>query len=152
MTTQSQETKRKRIALTSYIKLARATESVTNRICKHLTDSNLTQSQFGALEALYHLGPLSQGEIAQKILKSSGNITMVIDNLEKRGLVKRKRNQEDRRVLIIHLTAKGKRLISDIFPQHAANIVEEMNVLTQTEQKQLGNLCRKLGLKKRRKK
>ena len=127
----------------------RATESVTNRICRHLADRNLTVSQFAVLEALFHLGPLSQGGIAKKILKSSGNITMVIDNLEKRGLVKRKRKSADRRVLIIHLTAKGNRLISDIFPHHAATIVEEMSVLTQTEQKELGYLCRKLGLKER---
>jgi MarR family 2-MHQ and catechol resistance regulon transcriptional repressor len=99
------------------------------------------------LEALYHLGPLSQGELAKKILKSSGNITMVIDNLEKRGLVKRERSPEDRRVYVVRLTVEGRRLIGSIFPRHAAKIVEEMKALTRTEQEELSRLCRKVGLK-----
>jgi MarR family 2-MHQ and catechol resistance regulon transcriptional repressor len=99
------------------------------------------------LEALYHLGPLSQKDIGQKILRSSGNITMVIDNLEKRGLVMRKRDKSDRRVFIVHLTDEGNKLISKVFPPHATKISDEMSVLSATEQKTLGGLCKKLGLR-----
>ena len=74
-------------ALNTYVKMMRAVESLTARVHRHLSSVGLTVSQFGVLEALYHLGPLSQREIGQKILRSSGNITLVIDNLEKRGLV-----------------------------------------------------------------
>lgn len=133
-------------ALNAYVKLMRASESVSSRIHEHLTKAGLSVSQFGVIEALYHLGPLSQADIAKKILKSSGNITMVIDNLEKRGLVKRERSQEDRRYYSIHLTAEGKKMIGDIFPTHAGKIVMAMNALTREEQETLGNLCRKLGL------
>lgn len=97
------------------------------------------------LEALYHLGPLSQAEIAKKILKSTGNITMVIDNLEKRGLVRRERDPEDRRSYSVQLTAPGKKLIGSLFPRHAVGIVRGMKALTRSEQETLGNLCRKLG-------
>jgi len=134
-------------ALSAYVKLMRATEAVTARIHRHLAEAELTVSQFGVLEAVYHLGPLSQAELAKKILKSSGNITMVIDNLEKRGLVKRERNAEDRRLYSIRLTPEGKRLIADVFPRHAAKIMGEMGALTKTELETLGNLCRKLGLR-----
>jgi MarR family 2-MHQ and catechol resistance regulon transcriptional repressor len=106
-----------------------------------------SKSQFGVLEALYHLGPMSQNKIGHKILRSSGNMTMVIDNLEKRNLVRRERNQEDRRFFIIHLTAEGNQLISTIFPSHAAEIARQLEVLTPTEQLTLGKLCKKLGLK-----
>jgi MarR family 2-MHQ and catechol resistance regulon transcriptional repressor len=133
-------------ALNAYVKLIRASESISARIHRHLADVGLSISQFGVLEALYHLGPLSQAEIAKKVLKSTGNITMVIDNLEKRRLVTRQRKEEDRRYYTIQLTGEGKRLIKDIFPRHAAGIVKEMSVLTRIEQDQLGNLCRKLGL------
>ncbi len=133
-------------ALNAYVKLMRASESVSARTQRHLSDAGLTVSQFGVLEALYHLGPLSQAELAKKILKSSGNITMVIDNLEKRDLVKRERRQEDRRFYAIRMTPQGKKLIKGIFPAHAGRIVEAMNALTKTEQETLGNLCRKLGL------
>jgi MarR family 2-MHQ and catechol resistance regulon transcriptional repressor len=132
-------------ALSAYVKLMRAAESVSANIHGHLNESGLTISQFGVLEALYHLGPLSQAEIARKILKSTGNITMVIDNLEKRGLVRRERDPEDRRYYAVRLTAPGKKLIGSVFPRHAAGIVEGMRALTRAEQENLGELCRKLG-------
>jgi MarR family 2-MHQ and catechol resistance regulon transcriptional repressor len=126
----------------------RAAESVTARTHRHLSGTGLTISQFAVLEALYQLGPLSQREIGHKILRSSGNITMVIDNLEKNGLVRRERNKADRRFFIIHLTAKGYNLINSIFPPHAAVIAKYLGVLTAAEQDALGRLCKKLGLAK----
>jgi MarR family 2-MHQ and catechol resistance regulon transcriptional repressor len=87
-------------------------------------------------------------EIGKKLLKSSGNITIVIDNLEKRGLVRRERSKEDRRYFTVHLTEAGKELISAFFPAHAGRIAAEMSVLTPAEQEQLGWFCRKLGLGK----
>lgn len=134
-------------ALKTYVKLMRAAESVTARIHRHLSSTGLTISQFAVLEALYQLGPLSQREIGKKILRSSGNITMVIDNLEKNQLVRRERNQADRRFFIVHLTDKGYSLINKLFPSHAAVIAKDLGVLTATEQDALGSLCKKLGLK-----
>lgn len=139
-------------ALSAYVKLVRASESVMGRVHRHLADAGLTVSQFGALEALYHVGTLSQAEIAKKVLKSTGNITMVIDNLERRGLVKRERDQEDRRYYAVQLTAEGRKLIGSIFPRHASKIMEEMSILSDAEQQALGNLCRKLGLRQHVKK
>lgn len=136
-------------ALKTYVKLMRATESMTARAHRQLSTFGLTFSQFGVLEALYHLGPMAQSEIGQKILRSSGNMTMVIDNLEKRILVRRERNLADRRFFIIHLTDEGKKLISSIFPSHAAEIARELGVLTPAEQQTLGRLCKKLGLQGR---
>ena len=133
-------------ALDAYIKLMRAADSVTGRINRHLADDDLTISQFGVLEALHHLGPLCQRDIAHKILKSTGNITMVIDNLEKRGLVTRERVATDRRFLTVRLTVTGKELITRIFPRHAAAISKEMAILNKEEQAELARLCRKLGL------
>lgn len=132
-------------ALSTYVKLMRAAESVSARIHGHLADAGLTISQFGVMEALYHLGPLNQAEISRKILKSTGNITMVLDNLEKRGFVKRERDPEDRRYYSVRLTPEGNKMIASIFPRHADRIVEGLKVLTKAEQETLGNLCRKLG-------
>jgi MarR family 2-MHQ and catechol resistance regulon transcriptional repressor len=135
-------------ALRTYVKLMRAAESVTSRTHRHLSETGLTISQFAVLEALYQLGPQSQRDIGQKILRSSGNITMVIDNLEKNGLVRRKRNEADRRFFIVHLTDKGYNLINNIFPPHAAVIAKDLGILTVAEQDALGRLCKKLGLVK----
>lgn len=134
-------------SLDTYIKLMRAADTVTANAQRHLAQAGLTTSQFGVIEALFHLGPLCQRDIGKKILKSSGNITTVIDNLEKRGLVKRRPGAEDRRYVAVHLTAAGEELIRELFPSHAAGIVAELGVLTPQEQEELGRLCRKLGRK-----
>ena len=136
------------LALSTYVKLMRAVESTTTRIHKHLASAGLTLSQFAVLEALYHLGPLYQREIGQKLLRSSGNITMVIDNLEKRGYVKRESKKEDRRFMMVRPTDEGFELISKVFPSHAAVIAREMCVVSEREQETLAQLCKKLGLKK----
>jgi MarR family 2-MHQ and catechol resistance regulon transcriptional repressor len=142
-------TENEKRALNAYTKLMRAAESVTGRVGRQMAASELTISQFGVLEALYHKGPLCQRDIAAKILKSTGNITMVIDNLEKRSLVRRERAAEDRRYLTVHLTDEGQLLIAQVFRRVQAAIVEEMGILKEAEQEELGRLCRILGLKER---
>ncbi len=135
------------LTLNTFIKLMRATESLNNRLNRHLSDVNLTVSQFGTLEVLYHLGPLNQRTIGEKLLKSGGNITMVIDNLEKQGYVNRKKDPEDRRAVLIHLTPKGEKFIEKFFPKHLDKIKEEFSVLSDDEKKTLAEICKKLGLK-----
>lgn len=134
--------------LNAFIKLMRASESINMRLNKHLSDVNLTVSQFGTLEVLHHLGPLNQRSIGEKLLKSGGNITMVIDNLEKQGYVIRKKDPSDRRAVLIHLTKEGERFINQFFPKHLDRIKEEFSVLTEEEKKTLADICKKLGLKK----
>src|SRR5512138_272401 len=129
------------LALNSYTKLMRAAESVTSRTSRQMTAADLTISQFSVLEALLHKGPLCQRDIAAKILKSTGNITMVIDNLEKRGLVRRERDSEDRRYLTVHLTDAGSTLIVKVFGDVESAIVKEMGALSGDEQELLGRLC-----------
>ena len=134
------------LALNTYTKLMRAAESVTNRVGRTMSASGLTISQFGVLEALHHKGPLCQRDIAAKILKSTGNITLVIDNLEKQRLVKRERISEDRRYLTVSLTENGETLIRTVFSDVESAIVTEMASLTSEEQETLGMLSKKLGL------
>jgi DNA-binding MarR family transcriptional regulator len=83
--------------------------------------------------------------IAQKILTTGGNLTMVVGNLEKQGLAHRQKSPEDRRVLIVVLTAKGRALIRKLFPEHASGITDFMAVLSPAQQEQLGIFCRQLG-------
>ena len=146
MGTKYQGTEAEVQALDTYIKVTRAAQSIMNRAMQHLGESNLSPSQFAVLEALYHLGTLSQVELAQKLLLSTGNITTVIQNLEKRDLVCRQRSINDQRYMQVSITEAGRNLISDIFPAHVAGIVEIMNVLSPEEQETLAQLSRKLGI------
>ena len=138
-------TEKERRALATYVKLRRAEESVTVRLVRNMAAAGLTESQFGVLEALHHLGSLCQRELAGKLLKTSGNITMVIDNLEKRGLVRRERDNADRRFVSIHLTRGGAQTIRHLFPGHTRAVTAHLAALTPKEQDTLGRLCRKLG-------
>jgi MarR family 2-MHQ and catechol resistance regulon transcriptional repressor len=131
--------------LNTFIKLTRCANSIYARLSEKRTLGDLTPSQFAVLEALYHLGPLTQGEVSAKVLKSGSNITTVIDNLERDGLVQRQRDTYDRRVIYIHLTDVGKDKIEAVLPGHIAALVEVFSSLSESEQDTLAYLCKKLG-------
>jgi MarR family transcriptional regulator, 2-MHQ and catechol-resistance regulon repressor len=132
-------------AIDAYIKLQRSAEASSARATRHLASVSLTFSQYGVLDILYHLGPLPLGQIAEKILKSEGNMTTVVDNLERRGLVRRERNEKDRRVITLSLTETGQQIIEEVLPQHIQAIIEEMSILTPDQQETLSRLCREIG-------
>lgn len=137
------------LSLNTFICLARAADSINNRLNSRISSYNLTISQFGILEALYHMGSMCQKQLSDKILKSTANITTVIDNLEKRALVKRIRQEADRRYITVELTEKGKKLIQDIFPEHVKYINEELSILSAEEKLKLKTLCKIVGKKER---
>ncbi|MDH4249053.1 MAG: MarR family transcriptional regulator, partial [Deltaproteobacteria bacterium] len=137
-------TEAERQALETYIKLQRCAESVVSRVFLR-NRMELTVSQFGVLEALFHLGPLSPGELGTKILRSGGNMTLVINNLVRRKLVERRRDGQDRRRVVVSLASRGRKLIEDVFPRHVETIVGELAVLTRAEQVLLASLCKRLG-------
>lgn len=132
-------------ALDLFIKLMRAAESVGARVHRAVAAADLTVSQFGVLEALFHLGPMCQKELGTKLLKSGGNITMVVDNLERRGLVRRVRNPENRKYVTVSLTEPGRARIAAVFPLHVAEVVREAAVLPAADQVALAGLLRVLG-------
>lgn len=134
------------LALDAFIKLNRSVIAVQGRLLPSLQrEFGLTESQIAVLEAVKHLGPLQQGELCQKILRSGSNITTVVDNLERCGLVRRVRDETDRRMQIVHLTDKGRDLLDRALPVHVQRITRTMAALEPEEQRELGRLCRKLG-------
>lgn len=146
MSTHYRGTEEEERTLNAFIKLMRASESVNIRLNRHLSEAELTVSQFGVMEALLHLGPLNQKSLGEKLLKSGGNITLVIDNLEKCGHVKRRRDPDDRRAMLVSLTEEGESFIRDFFPRHLERIMEEFSVLSAGEKEELARICKKLGL------
>ena len=132
-------------ALSMWVKLARAFTTFNRLTAEDIRRYGLTQPQFGTLETLGHLGPMTIGELCRKQLVSGGNMTVVIDNLEKEGLVERAPSKQDRRATLVQLTKRGKRIFDDIFRQHADYVAREASVLTWKEQEDLGHLLKKLG-------
>jgi MarR family transcriptional regulator, 2-MHQ and catechol-resistance regulon repressor len=133
-------------ALKLFVVLARALNAVSKHVESDVAQHDLTGTEFGILEALYHKGPMLLGEIQRKILVTSGGITYLVDRLVAKGLVKREQCPEDRRARYAVLTPAGQSLIKRIFPAHAARIEQALSGLTSAEQREATQLLRKLGL------
>ena len=134
------------LALNMWVKLVRATQTFGKLTEKHIQTFGLTEPQFGVLECLGHVGPLTLGELSRKQLVSGGNMTCVVDNLEKEGLVERIPSKTDRRAITVQLTVKGKTRFDEIFVKHAEFVANTASILTEEEQIHLAELVRKLGL------
>ena len=132
-------------ALNAFIKLMRATDCVSAELTRQIGEAGLTMGQFGVLESLLHLGPMCLGDLGAKLLRSGSNLTTVVGNLAKRGLVTRTPRASDKRVVDVDLTPKGRRLITALFPAHARRITRIFSSLSSTHQRQLRVLCPTLG-------
>jgi MarR family 2-MHQ and catechol resistance regulon transcriptional repressor len=139
-------------ALNAFIKLSRANLQLTGSLAAHMAGHGLTPGQFGILETLMHLGPLAQHELGAKLLSSKPNISAVLDNLERDGLVRRERDEKDRRSQRVHLTPQGRKAISKAFPVFLAYLKDAFSALSPAELEQLGALNKKLGLSLQQKK
>jgi MarR family 2-MHQ and catechol resistance regulon transcriptional repressor len=133
-------------ALKLLIVLNRATNAINGHLEWHPERNELTPTEFGILEALYHKGPLLLGEVQKKILKSSGGVTYTVDRLAEKGLVERQDCPHDRRAKYAVLTPKGEALIKRVFPEQAQRIEAMMASLSAREQDEAIVLLRKLGL------
>ena len=145
MATHYQGSVEERRALDLLIKLARAADSFFDRIDDPVQASGLTMGQFGVLETLYHLGPQKPSGLAEKHLRSRNNLTVVLDNMERDGLITRSRCPRDRRSQWVHLTDIGRARIEAVLPPFVRGVLAAASALTPQEQAQLGDLLRKLG-------
>lgn len=132
-------------ALRLWIALARCYSSFAKAVSLKIQEYGLTTPQFGVLEALFHLGPLSLGELAEKLLVTGGNVTYVMDRLEQQGLVYRERSEDDRRVIQAKLTVEGRSLVESVFDGHAEFVEHLTRHVEPGERRQLRTLLKKLG-------
>lgn len=132
-------------SLRLWVIFSRAYAAIGARAQADVARHGLTLAEFGVLEALHHKGPLLLSEVKEKILVSNAGVTYLVDRLEKRGLVERRRCDRDRRAYYAHLTAEGSAFVESIFPEHAAAITEAFAVLTDDERALATDLIRKVG-------
>jgi len=133
--------------LNSYIKLVRTFESISSCLYMKLAKEGLTESQFYLLDVLYHCGPMNQKDLGKKIFRSEGNITMVVNNLEKRKLIKKKQSEDDKRVYIIKLKNEGRELYEKVFPKFLKTIMSELDGIKEKEHKEFQKICKRIGIK-----
>lgn len=133
-------------SLRLWVVFARAYAAVAARAQADVARHGLTVAEFGVLEALHHKGPLLLSELKEKILVSNAGVTYLVDRLEARGLVERRRCDRDRRAYYAHLTDDGTAFVERIFPEHAAAIQEAFSVLDAGERATATELLRRAGL------
>lgn len=146
MPTHYQGTEDERRALDLFIKATRGLEALNARIFVDVNKAGLTPMQFGILETLHHLGPLTPSQIADKHLKSRNNVGVAVENLEKCGLIARAPCSKDRRRVYLHLTRAGEEKISLVFPVFVRRLVDAVGSLTCEEQEMLASLMKRLGM------
>ena len=113
---------------------------------RSIANTGLCLTDFAALEALLHKGPLTISEIQDKVRLASGSMTAAVDRLEKLRLVVRKSSPRDRRARVVELTAQGKRLAASSFERHAKDLEALMSRLSEKEKEQVYRLLKKVGL------
>ncbi len=131
-------------ALDAYEKLLRMGRAASAQVEPRLAAARLTLTQFGVLKAVLQEGALSQSELSRRVLTSAGNMTDLIGKLEARGLVRRARQNSDRRAVLVELTRTGRELIEPLYADYAADVSVAMAGLSSDDLRLLGDLLRKL--------
>ena len=126
--------------------MAKSHHALSRLIEQSISNAGLCLSDFAALEALLHKGPLTISEIQQKVLLASGSMTAAIDRLERLGLVVRKPSAKDRRARLVELTPEGRRVASSCFEKHARDLEAVVSVLSEDEKQRVHAAIKKLGL------
>lgn len=127
------------------IGFSRSALSLHRNTQRLVSEYGLTLPQFGVLEALYHLGSLRICDIIEKTLSTSGNMTVVIRNLEIDGLIHRFQDPQDKRVFRIEITEKGRGIIADLFPKHLEDLEKILQRLDPDEKEELLRLMKKMN-------
>lgn len=133
------------ISLKAFVVLSRAFQSIRKRVEEDIKDLGLNPTEFAVLELIYNKGDQPIQKIGEKVLIASSSITYVVDQLEKKKLIKRKSCPNDRRVTHATITPEGKDLMDTVFPQHRATMNEIFGGLDSKEKENLIEQLKKLG-------
>ena len=134
-----------KVELKIFIGMSRALNKINRATNKIYKKYGLTSGQFAVLEALYHKGDLSVGEVQEKVLSTSGTIPVIVRNLENEGLLEKAIDEKDKRRFILHITKKGRDLMELVYPENEALIISMMNIWSKEEQEQILKYMKKFG-------
>lgn len=130
-------------------RLKRIVKSSERRLGDKFSKITLNSGEFDVLATLRRSGgdfKLKPTKLYNLLMVTSGAMTNRIDTLEKKGLVTRTNNTEDRRTVYVKLTEKGLGFINDAIYQHVAAEEELLNILTENEKRTLNSILRKINL------
>lgn len=117
---------RERLDLKLWVRLLACAHAAEQRVKTRIKDQfGINQTQFNLMSQLDRApSGIRMGEVARRTVVTGSNVTAVVDDLEKRGLVMRQAADDDRRATVIKLTAKGRNAFAEWAPLHAEWILE----------------------------
>jgi len=124
--------------------LLAAAGALSARVHRRLAAHGFTASRIKTLCALKGAGPLCPHDIADRLCQTRGNVTMILDDLQRRGLVERRREGPNRRYVAVHLTPKGRRMAASLAPRHAKAVAGELKGFSARDLEVLAALCRRI--------
>lgn len=128
----------------AFAALRRAQRSIERAERESIRETGLTLAQFDVLAGLYVHGEQRICTLTSMLLSTPGNMTVVLRNLERDGLLVRRRDDRDARVFVVGLTERGRELAERVIPEHAASIDELFSVLSPEEEDSLIRILGKL--------
>ncbi len=131
-------------AIDCYLLLRRTHDMLARYVESELNSHGTSSAQYGVLVNLFRMQPCSLTDLSTKLFRTSGNITSLIDRMERDGLVERLDHPEDRRVTQVRLTEKGVEILHSLRPHHRAFLSDLMNCCCDDDLSQLTELLGKL--------
>jgi MarR family 2-MHQ and catechol resistance regulon transcriptional repressor len=126
--------------------LLRAEAAVRRRVAAELNREGVSPAGFSVLVVLTTAGGSAELKTLRRRLGwSKANATEVTATLQERGLVRRRRDPSDRRLVIVDLSYSGRELVERLFPEHSDRVTRAFGALDETEKRSLAELCRKLA-------
>ena len=123
--------------------IAEGCEKIDGKIGKDFREKGITSSQFSVLDVLYTKGEMRICELIEKVLSTSGNMTVVVKNMEQKGWLYRKSCPKDKRAFLVGLTDEGKKLFENLLPEHRKEIEETYGILSDEERRELIRILKK---------
>jgi DNA-binding MarR family transcriptional regulator len=131
----------RRPSVVAWLRLLRVASKVERALDEHSRGWGLNNAQFDVLAHVGAAEGITQQELADSLLVTKGNVAQLLDRVEERGLISRRREGRTNRLF---LTDEGRRLFAEVVPAHEDLIDEQLYALSQEERKRLHELLRKL--------
>lgn len=133
------------LSLKAFIVIMKAAKTLEGKVTDDVANRDMNMAEFTTLETLYNKGPQTVRQISNGVLIKFGSITYVIDKLVKKEYVERINSTEDRRVVYIHITGKGKKVMDAVFPQHKKAIERMFQDVSDFDKEMIIEVLKKIG-------
>lgn len=133
------------LSLSTWVELMKAFSKIRSLEMELIEANGLTIGQFSLLELLYHRGSQSVGAATTLAMSTPGNMTVVVKNLAKQGMIVVDKDPNDKRVSTLSISEKGSALMKNLFPEHSKRIDRFLSGLDNDEKEVVKKLLRKLN-------